>query len=143
SNVLRFSGPQTLGGTGSVQFNPSLDYLPLVDCDSSLVIGPNVTIRGVSGTIGDSGGTITNNGTIAADGGGAIVVQNFTNYANGTLTGGTWQVSTNSILRLIGANITTNAAALVLHGAGWHIYSDGGTTNALAGFTSNAAAGSL
>jgi RHS repeat-associated protein len=143
SNVLHFSGPQTLGGTCSIQFTQSLDNMPIVDTDSSLTIGRNVTIHGITGTVGDTGGTITNNGTIAADGGGAIAVQNFTNYAGGTLTGGTWRASNNSTLRLIGANITTNAATVVLDGPGAAITSDTGTTSALAGLTTNAAGGQL
>src|SRR5262249_48370545 len=75
-NVLHFSGPHTLAGTGSIQFAPSQDNFPLVDSDSSLTIGPNVTIHGITGTVGDAGGTITNNGTITSDGAGTITVQN-------------------------------------------------------------------
>jgi RHS repeat-associated protein len=143
SNVLHFSGDEAVGGAGSIQFVHSADEFPVINSDSGLMIGPNVTIDGITGTIGDSGGTITNNGIIAADGGGTITVQNYTNFANGTLTGGTWRVSNSSILRLSGANIATNSGTIVLDGAGDHIYSDTGTTDALAGLATNAAGGQL
>src|SRR5262249_61838466 len=66
-----------------------------------------------------------------------------TNSAAGTLPGGTWQVFANSTLRLIGGGITTNAATIILDGPNSNIYSDTGTTNALAGFTTNASGGTF
>ena len=66
-----------------------------------------------------SGGTIDNQGIIAADGGGTITVYGFTNFSGGTLTGGTWQAAgSKSVLQLKGADIKTNAANLLLDGAG-------------------------
>ena len=136
NNVLLFSGAQTLGGAGTVTFKTGIN-LPVIDNDSSLTIGPNVTIHGSSGTVGRVNSALTNNGTIASDQGGTITVQGAANFSGGTLTGGTWQVSAGSTLRLMGANIATNAATILVDGGSSHLYSDIGTTNALAGLTTN------
>src|SRR5262249_13989314 len=77
------------------------------------------------------------------DEGGTIMVWHAANYSGGTLTGGNWQATGNSTLRLLGANITTNAANLLLDGSGSHLYQDGGTTRARANLAANGAAGSI
>jgi hypothetical protein len=151
--VLRFDGgSQTLGGTGTVLFGNSIyNFLQAgFTANSALTIGPDVLVDGQSGSVGYSpywGGntsvSVTNQGTIQADvAGGAILVGNATNYAGGTLTGGTW-AAINGSLELLGANITTNAANIILDGAASKIYSDLGNTDALTGLTANAAGGSL
>ena len=66
----------------------------------------------------------------------------FTNFSGGTLTGGTWQAAgSNSVLQLIGADITTNAANVLLDGAGadprWRHHRGAG------GPSANTAGGSL
>ena len=43
----------------------------------------------------------------------SITVRNALNYASGTLSGGTWE-SVNGTLRLIGGDVTTNAATVLL-----------------------------
>jgi len=63
-----------------------------------------------------------------------------TNFASGTLTGGTFVVA--GILRFPGADIRTNAAALVLDGPAARI-TDLADNDALANFAANAAAGSF
>ena len=147
---LNFLGSQSLTGTGTVDFADNLIvngiqkglYVP--NSGDTLTIAAGVTVHGGTGFVGStSGGFVTNNGTIASDGGGTITVQSDTNYASGILTGGTWEAANNSILRLIGANITTNAADIILDGVGSSIDSNTGTTNALANLTTNAATGSL
>jgi hypothetical protein len=60
-----------------------------------------------------------------------------------TLTGGTFEVIGNSTLRFTGANIVTNAATLLLDGAGSALLNATNNANALANFTNNAAAGSF
>ena len=68
-----------------------------------------------------------------------------TNYASGTLTGGTWNVFGNSTLRVpLGSGILTNAANILLDGVNSNFYNGtSGTTNALAPLATIAAAGSL
>ena len=98
-----------------------------------------------------SGGTITLNGlnwsnvgTVQAQNGGTIVSAGTNaNYSGGTLTGGTWKVFDNSVLRNFGGNIATNAATIVLEGGNSNVYSDTGTANALATLVANVATGSL
>ena len=64
----------------------------------------------------NGGGTFS--GTIEAIGGGSLTMTTPpTNLASGTLTGATWVVGANSSMSL-GANITTDAATIVLDGAG-------------------------
>ncbi len=161
--TLTFAGDfQALNGSGSIVFGPNA----LNDLDtrnSLLTIAAGLTIRGYSGTID---GTFDNHGTLAADraGGtitlrgpawsneGNLLAQNGgtitalvppANFANGTLTGGTWQVSANSTLRLVGVHITTAAAAILLDGANANLYSDAGTTPALDTFAVIAVAGTF
>jgi RHS repeat-associated protein len=144
---LTFTGTQTLGGTGLITLTSasSGSGLQIPTAANNVILGPDVTIEGNSGFIGAStGGTFTVQGTIEADGGGTLTVQNFTNYAGGTLTGGSWQAMGNSALRLVGANVTTNAANILLGGASSAIDSAAsGTTSALAALTTNAAGGTL
>ena len=73
----------------------------------------------------------TNNGVLEAQNGGTLLgAGSSANFAAGTLTGGTWEASTNSTLRLLGDNITTNAASIVLDGTNSNFFSDTGATNA-------------
>jgi len=58
------------------------------------------------------------------------------NFSAGTLSGGVWAADGDGgVLRLMGDNITTQAATITVLGANSHIYSDSGTTDALAGLT--------
>ncbi|MCB1943869.1 MAG: hypothetical protein KDI53_17785, partial [Candidatus Accumulibacter sp.] len=66
------------------------------------------------------------------------------NFAAGTLSGGVWEVSAGSTLRVVLASpIVSNAASLVLDGASANFYRDAGTTSALSGLADNASGGSL
>ena len=140
----------------------------------TLTIGPNVTISGGTGGIGydsylggpanvslvnegtidaDAAGTITlggkngwtNSGTIEASGGGTVSATSApTNFSAGTLTGGTWKVTSPGTLRvLFGSSIVTNAATIFLNGTAANFYQDSATTAALSGLTTNAASGAL
>src|SRR5262249_50257782 len=62
------------------------------------------------------------------------------NFANRTLTGGTWEIT--GTLQFPGADIVTNAASLVLDSPQAAIR-DGAAANALANFATNALAGSF
>ncbi|HEY0776769.1 MAG TPA: choice-of-anchor D domain-containing protein [Gemmatirosa sp.] len=102
NSILAFEGSQTLGGTGTIAFGSTGSgnrfNIESPSGTGTLTIGPNVTIHGVSGTIGGQnfeGGAeaLVNNGTINADGGGTIAIVNapVTNGGvlraqNGTLT---------------------------------------------------------
>jgi RHS repeat-associated protein len=149
NGVLDFLGSQSLSGTGTVDFADNVNsrglkglYVP--NASDTLTIASGVTAHGVTGFLGStSGGLVTIGGTIAADGGGTITVQGDTNYAGGTLTGGTWQVSGGSTLELVGAAIGTNAANIVLDGAGGRFTQDASGTSALSNLAVNASGGSF
>ena len=145
SGSLTFQGTQTLGGTGSVTFaNAIAAKLVIPGNGDLLTIAQGITMQGDSGFIGsNTGGAFLNQGTIKAIGGGTVTVQGDTNFAGGTLTGGHWQATAGSTLRLLGADIVTNAASILLDGPGATLYSDNGTTDALDGLAGNALTGSL
>lgn len=85
----------------------------------------------------------TNGGTIAVETGVLSLTGGLSNYsaANKTLTGGTYLIS--ATFRFAGADIVTNAANIVLNGAGASAIQDGFGANALTNFTSNVAAGTF
>jgi hypothetical protein len=116
---------------------------------STLTLGRGVTVQTGTrgGTVGAAGlatinqglisartpsrtitlaGTFTNHGTIEARNGAAVVLAgpnppgtSLKNYANGTLTGGAWDVYAGSVLNIgSSAAVTTNAADVALSGSG-------------------------
>jgi hypothetical protein len=70
--TLNFDGTQTLDGTGQLIFvgPPNTVVQPL---NGALTIGPGLTIRGGSGTVGNSTLPLINQGTITAEGAGSIL----------------------------------------------------------------------
>ena len=70
--ILNFSGNQTLGGTGTIVFGTragaGAGTLSQQTSSDILTIGPNILIRGTSGTVG-GGGWVINQGTIRRDSG--------------------------------------------------------------------------
>ena len=76
-------------------------------------------------------------GTVRANGGTVYGSAQPTNFTATTLTGGTWEARANSTLRIDGANIVTNSAAIILDGANARFTKDAAGTSALAGLTTN------
>lgn len=152
--------------------NRPISYALLaVEGDTRLTIGPGITLRGERGHIGGhyigagtdtivnrgsivadvSGNTLvvqpdvfTNEGTLEARNSGALAVNPLpTNFADGTLTGGVWQAFAGSLLRVPTAvQVATNAATIILDGAGSRFENAGGTS-AVAGLAANTWSGSL
>jgi hypothetical protein len=126
NGAFNFLGSQTLDGSGNVQLlgGDATKGLFATTAGTVLTIGAGISIHGTSATIGRaSGGAVTVHGEIASNSGGTITVYNSTNYGAGTLTGGVWKAEANSILRIVGADIVTNAATLVLDGSASRLYS--------------------
>src|SRR5262249_22270109 len=102
---VAFQGTQTLGGTGDVVFTDGdAGNQVYVSTASTLTIGPEITLDGTTGSVGVAG-AIMNQGAIASDGGGTITVSGISNFSGGTLTGGTWEATGQSVLQLAGVEI--------------------------------------
>ncbi|MGE0809527.1 MAG: beta strand repeat-containing protein, partial [Immundisolibacter sp.] len=87
-SLLAPQGTQTIGGTGEIVFADATGSNRLNIEAGALTIDSGLTIHGITGVIGAQnfiGGaaTLTNNGTIASDGGGTITVN-----PNGAITNG-------------------------------------------------------
>lgn len=115
----------------------------------TLLLGTNAktsdgVLRAENGALLDITATLTSTGLAEATGGGTLRAGNPSgNYSAGTLTGGTWQVFETSTMQLIGANIQTLAATILLDGIGSNLYRDNGTTDALTNLSSITADGRL
>lgn len=83
---------------------------------------------------------VTNSGTFDIQTGTLRLTGIFTNFSAGTLTGGRYLISSDFSVQ--GAGLITNAAEIVLNGAG-STFTDSVGGNALTGFANNAAAGIL
>ncbi len=165
ANLLAFGyyddyTPGSVSGTGTIQFGQDAYGDSIQNySNETLTFGPNITIIGglnssvyatYSGAQSaiDVQGTVEENTAFTPAGGSLLtgvlqVYGTVANYISGVLTGGTWTVGNGAALELFGANITTNAAAIGISGAGSAIYSDAGLTDALAGLTANAAGASF
>ncbi len=112
--------------------------------DGTFTIQGKVSADVASGTIKLEGVNWSNSGVIQAQNGGTILTAGTnTNFAAGTLTGGTWAAFANSAIRFISASITTNAATIVLDGLNSNVFSDLGTTSSLTNLASNTATASF
>ena len=151
---VHFVGSQALSGNGVVIFGnrgeTQLNVLRVASWGATLTLGPGITVRGQRGTVGNYGGwpfwgpsdgTVVNQGTIAADvAGGLIVVsgQSVTNQGsvvarNGAtldlqgVAGNLGQVGTISNATLnVSGNFTNEQALTVVGGATLNL---GGTWN--------------
>ena len=116
--ALVFSGTQTqqtLGGTGSVHFTPSIfGSSEIVDSGSgnTLTITAGVSIDGGAGTIDTGAASLDNQGTISANAGGLPLAINGTTWTNE----GIIQALTTGAVDLTGS--WTNAAAGQLNASG-------------------------
>jgi hypothetical protein len=166
SALKNFSGTTLSGGTysvgGTLQFGASGASIVtdaanislagtgarIIDFGDNNVLTNLATITSTgSFTLGASYGTFTtvgnftNNGTLSVGAGDKFIVNlshGLTNFSGTTLTGGSYSVS--GTLQFAGANIVTNAANITLASSTAAIVNQS-STNALMGFTTNAAAG--
>jgi autotransporter-associated beta strand protein len=121
---IRFSGSQTLAGTGTVTFLSNtfcnLSEIKVVDRDSTLTIGPHITVGGSCGDIGpdrsDMPNRIDNQGTISADGPGNFF--GITMWVDGTnwSNEGTIQARNGGTLVAQGTNWTNTGTVQVQSG---------------------------
>ncbi len=124
-----WTGSYTLFADGDSTFNIGTGFTLNDQVDVSINhadnIGGDTSDVVVAGTLEKTQGSATTflipvdiSGTIAADSGTLDLAAPPTNLSSGTLTGGTWNVGANSALAVAGGNITTDAATIILGGAG-------------------------
>jgi len=89
------------------------------------------------------GSIFSNSGTLSATVGTLSINGSLSNFSGSTLTGGNYEVFGPSTLQFAGANVVTNAATILLDGAGSNFLNSSTATSALANFATNAAAGSF
>jgi len=159
--LTNFSGTTLTGGTykitGTLQFAganivTNAANISLTGANSKIVNQSNVNAltnfatnnAGASFTLGagrsfTTAGNFTNDGSLVVGAGDTFKVDgDLTNFSGTTLTAGAYTVS--GTLEFDSANIVTNAANITLSGTG-KIVNQTGSGNAIAGFTTNTAAG--
>jgi len=126
----------TLTGTGKLTINGSS-----LEGSGSLVNGSGHTIDGAgfisglnlendgiidadAGSITYNGPSLNNQGTLKADQGAVTINGPLANFSNGTLSGGTYDVSTS--IAFPSADVVTNDATIILRNAGEILDSSGG-----------------
>ncbi len=147
SDTLKFAGADirtnaavvVLDGPASAVVNQA-DGNGLANLASNAA-GGSFTIQNGRNFTTAAGLAFSNAGTLTVGAGSTFTIAGtFSNFADGTLTGGTYVVG--GTLKFAGADIQTNAAALVLDGAASQVVDQAGA-NGLANFTTNRAAGSF
>jgi hypothetical protein len=164
TTYLYINGNTTLNGNGAITLNPDVIEgaagTEILTNNGNTIEGNGNIGNGKLGLINNVGGTIlandsspliihpnssgfTNNGTVQANSGSTLDITGgpFNNFANNTLTGGTYNIN-GGTLQFDNANIVTNAANIVLTGSGSQILSNT-NANALANFATNAAGGTF
>jgi len=108
--TIDFGTPTTVSTSGAVAYTNS----------------GGINVAGVSVSFNLSSDTFSSSGTIDIADGGQLYLNGgtFTNFSAGTLTGGSYDVA--GIFKFTGAAITTNAADIVLDGAGAAIVNQSG-----------------
>ena len=140
------SGTQGLINSGTINANVPVGTAGLllnICCEGTSGIVNSGTIEASNGGLVQflPYNSFSNTGTLTAAAKSTINITNnapFTNLSNGTLTGGTYNVT--GILQIPG-NITTNDARITLTGKASQILNP--STNALTGFLTNASKGSF
>jgi len=151
TNYTIHGAGQIGGGTSGIVLANSGTIAADQSSPLSLYVAPGSTNSGTMQATSTGGlyinatsGSFTNTGTLHTAAGSVMTVTgNFTNYASGTLTGGTYDVAGALWLPVpAGQTIQANAATIVLDGPHWQISGQNGS-NALAGLATNASGGSF
>jgi hypothetical protein len=149
-STLNNTGTATWTGTGNLVFTGGATFNNLSGAvfdaqnDASIAAGSGTFVN--AGTFRKSGGNgrttinvaFTNNGTMQVQVGTVALMGSLTNYANNTLTGGTYDLR--GTLQVPGADIRTNAATILLDVSGAKLI-DGAYLDAWRNLTTITAAG--
>ncbi|HEV3342661.1 MAG TPA: hypothetical protein VG125_19975, partial [Pirellulales bacterium] len=147
ANISGTSGVLTAGAASDTLIN-SAGYsigLSNLTINASGAVINNGTIQATTSGIIDPGGTLTNHGSLNANGGTLTIspAAGITNLKNGVLTGGTWTAESGGTLDLAGANITTNDATITLNGNASALTNDVASDSAVAFMLNNDVLGTL
>jgi hypothetical protein len=120
-----FSGSQTLGGTATVIFgNSGNNWLYPPNTNSTMTIGPGVTIRGNTGSVGIGDGPILNQGAISCDvSGGTITIDAIPTFTNaGGLVQGTngGSISIANLQNIAGGIVMMNGGGSLVLSGSWN-----------------------
>ncbi len=129
-----FKNTSTIQGSGTIS-NLGITNAGVLSANQAapLVILPAAAgLNNTGAILVGTGGTMQ----IGTSAGGAL-----TNFANNTLTGGTYNLSGTLQFGAAGTTVATNAASITLNGAGQML--DFGNNNILAGFNNNASTGTF
>ena len=144
NSMLYFAGNQVLDGTGSVDFGLGYQQIS-VSYDSTLTIGPDITIHGNNGEIDaeDYGATVINEGSILADESGSVLTVNAWSFQNSGAIG----ASGGGDLQIYGLNgslgnvsLAGSGSAMAVVGANYAVdssfsFTDGETLDLLGTWT--------
>ena len=141
NSVLAPQGDQTFSGTGNIVFTDNSGSNRLNVEAGNLTLGSGLTVRGNTGYIGQQsfvGGaaTLTNNGTISADVAGGTI----TLAVNGTVTNNGTLSAQNGGTLLLNNSISGGVGSQIVAGAGSTVIQNGVTLN---GTITNAGSGSF
>ena len=115
------AGANTLTLGAGLTLRQTTGQAQLLNSGTSDAIVNRGSIAVSGGTLDISGGSFSNTGTISVSGGGTVMFEPATlaNFANNTLTGGTWVVGAGSTLQLPRSSfVYTLSADVTLNGAG-------------------------
>jgi RHS repeat-associated protein len=153
SSLLNFWGTQALDGTGTVLFGKSgYNRIRNYTDGTTLTIGPQITVRGSSGSV--NGGTLLNQGTISANGSGGGTGGTIAINPNAFTNDGTLQASNGETLNVNGlmgnlgsASLSGSGTSLSLAGTKYVVdqglTATAGETVTLSGAWSNAAGSAI
>ena len=132
NSILAFEGNHTISGNGTIVLGATGGGNRVNVEAGDLVLGPNITIRGQNGTIGNQnfvGGaaTLTNNGTISADVSGGTISLGI----NGLTTNNGVLEAKNGGTLLLNSNIAGTASGSINSGAGSTVVQNGITISGI------------
>ena len=125
---ITFQGDQTIGGSGQLQFAGPGGEMQVL---GNVTLDPGITVHGTTGYLTIGSGSLINQGTITADGGGTIYFD--------IDTGTSWSNAPGGILQAKGGGTISfdSTTASWTNAAGGVLQAEGGGTLSLSGAWSN------
>jgi RHS repeat-associated protein len=115
SGQLAFVATQAFAGIGTVTIAGGSLRISQNSCTVTVGTGISVQAVGGGGVSAPPSSSFNFLGTVRSSGG-TLTIQGCSNYANGTLTGGSWE-AVNGFVNFVGAQIVTDATTITLDGS--------------------------